>query len=50
MVAQTMVRQMVSVVNTSTWEVALAHIDFGDSQEHWWSECADASPEESHKM
>jgi hypothetical protein len=26
MVAQTMVRQLVSVVNTSIWEVALAHI------------------------
>ena len=26
MVAQTMARQLVSVVNTSIWEVALAHI------------------------
>jgi hypothetical protein len=49
MVAQTIVRQLSSVVKTSIWKVALPHEAKDDFQWRSWSECADASSQESRQ-
>ena len=49
MVAQTIVKQLLSKVQHINLIGALARIDFSDSQSHWSSECVGAWAEERHK-